>query len=85
MDYYHNTSNSDTKSTTPNQHDYDELALIYAHLDSTTTIGSAAELPGNAPDWTPAGDRASVYVDHLPNGSELVTFVIWANPIHSDL
>jgi hypothetical protein len=85
MDYYHNTSNSDTKSTTPNQHDYDELSIIYSHLDSTSTIGAAAQTPGNAPDWTPAGDRASVYVDHLPNGDELVTFVIWANPIHTDL
>jgi len=37
MDYYHNTSNSDTTSTSPNQHDYDELATIYAHLDSSTT------------------------------------------------
>ena len=82
MDYYHNTSNSDTKSTTPNQHDYDELAIIYAHLDSTSTIGAAT--PGNAPEWTPAGERASVYADHLPNGDELVTFVTWANPIHSD-
>lgn len=87
MDYYHNTSNTDTKSTTPNQHDYDELATIYAHLDSTSTIGAATGGPGNAPDWTPAGDNAnqSVYVDHLPNGDELVTFVIWANPIHGNL
>src|SRR5205823_6283738 len=39
MDYYHNTSASDTKSTHPNAHDYDELGFIYAHLDSFTTIG----------------------------------------------
>ena len=25
--------------THPNQHDYDELATIYAHTDSTSTIG----------------------------------------------
>lgn len=37
MDYYHNTSAADTKSTHPNQHDYNELATIYQHLDSTTT------------------------------------------------
>jgi hypothetical protein len=79
MDYYHNTSNSDTKSTTPNQHDYDELATIYAHLDSSTTIGAAAGSPGNAPDWTPAGERSNVYVSQLANGDQLVTFVIWAD------
>jgi hypothetical protein len=46
MDYYFNTSDSDTKSTHPNQHDYDELATIYSHLDSTTTIGAAAPKGG---------------------------------------
>ena len=35
-----NTSSSDTKSTKPNQHDYDELVTIYSHLDSTTTLKS---------------------------------------------
>jgi len=85
MDYYHNTSNSDTKSTSPNQHDYDELATIYAHLDSFSTVGGTVATPGNSPDWAPAGEHASTYVDHLPNGDELVTFVIWANPIHGDL
>jgi hypothetical protein len=33
MDYYHNTSASDTKSTHPNRHDYSELSTIYQHLD----------------------------------------------------
>src|SRR6266508_977937 len=59
MDYYHNTSASDTKSTHPNQHDYDELVTIYAHLDSFTTVGSvpAGKLPAavaNADVSTPA-------------------------------
>jgi hypothetical protein len=30
----------------PNQHDYDQLQLIYAHLDSSTTVGQVAG-PGN--------------------------------------
>jgi|SRR5262245_1718756 len=34
MDYYQNKSDTDTTSTHPNQHDYDELGIIYAHLDS---------------------------------------------------
>jgi hypothetical protein len=84
MDYYHNTSDSDTKSTTPNQHDYDQLVSIYSHTDSSSTVGgSAGSLPDAVPSWAQAMDRShSVYIDHLPNGVDLVTFVIWANPIH---
>jgi hypothetical protein len=43
MDYYHNTSASDTKSTHPNQHDYAELGSIYSHTDSITTVGRAVD------------------------------------------
>jgi hypothetical protein len=84
MDYYHNTSGSDMLSTHPNKHDYDELAIIYNHSDSTTTIGSAAgSLPDAVPSWSPASRVSeSKYVDALPNGDNLVTFVLWANPIH---
>jgi hypothetical protein len=85
MDYYHNTSNSDMLSTSPNAHDYEELGIIYNHNDSTTTIGAAESgLPAAVPDFAPANDRASVYTDHLPNGDLLVTFVLWANPFHLD-
>ncbi len=68
----------------PNAHDYDQLGIIYQHLDSSTTIGSAAGgLPDAVPSWAPATQRArSVYVDQLSDGTELVTFVLWANPIH---
>lgn len=92
MDYYHNTSNTDTKSTTPNQHDYDELVTIYTHLDSTATIGSFSfNLPGNASnadlndrrEWgalisTSEGGRASTFVREFANGERMVTHVIWA-------
>lgn len=78
MDYYQNTSNSDTKSTHPNAHDYDELVTIYSHLDATTTIGAAAG-PSNAPEWAPGASRASKYVEHLANGDEQITFVIWVD------
>ena len=44
MDY----STSPT-STQPNQHDYDQLASIYNHIDSTTTVSAMA-----APRLTPA-------------------------------
>jgi hypothetical protein len=81
MDYYHNTSASDTKSTHPNQHDYDELGIIYSHSDSTTTIGaSAGKLPDAVPSFAPATRVSeSKYVDNLPNGDKLVTWVLWVN------
>ncbi len=44
MDYYQNKSDTDTVSTHPNQHDYDELGIIYAHLDS---FNSAFGIGGN--------------------------------------
>ncbi len=44
MDYFSNTgaNATSTLSTKPNQHDFDELNLIYAHLDSTTTVAMIA-------------------------------------------
>ena len=88
MDYYHNTSASDTKSTHPNQHDYDELATIYSHLDSTTTVGAAASMPNemakgdfSSPNaWgqeVSRNARESVFVRDFGNGNQVVTFVIW--------
>jgi len=104
MDYYHNTSSSDTKSTSPNAGDYDELRCIYdpaskgstltsgphtctgtGHLDSSSTVdGAAGSLPDAVPSFSPASRMApSVYVDNLPNGDKLITWVIWVNPDHS--
>jgi hypothetical protein len=80
MDYYHNTSASDTKSTHPNQHDYDELATIYQHLDSSSTVGAASAgfLPDAVPSFAPATRlNDSTYVDDLGRGRKLVTYVIW--------
>jgi len=82
MDYYHNTSASDTKSTHPNQHDYDELSTIYAHLDSTSTVGAASEgfLPDAVPSFAPATRlNDSTYVDDFGGGRKLVTYVIWVD------
>ena len=79
MDYYHNTSASDTLSIHPNKHDYDELATIYSHADSSTTIGSTT---GFLPDAVPSFAAAtrlndSTFVDDLGGGRALVTYVIW--------
>lgn len=91
MDYYQNTSNSDTKSTSPNQHDYDQLVTIYSHTDSTTTIGASAgriragqaELNSRA-DWgrlvhTSANGRSSTFVRDFGGGNKAVTFVYWVD------
>lgn len=90
MDYYHNTSASDTKSTHPNQHDYDELATIYSHLDSSTTIRIPTKLPkematgdfSSPSSWgevvsISANGREEVYVRDFGRGNQVVTFVIW--------
>ena len=100
MDYYHNTSSSDTQSTAPNPGDYDELLCIYdpasagktlssgghtctgtGHLDSSSTVsGTAGRLPDAVPSFARASQVApSVYVDNLPNGDKLVTWVIWVD------
>lgn len=44
MDYFSNTGAAagSTLSTRPNKHDFDQLNLIYAHLDSTTTVAQIA-------------------------------------------
>src|SRR5438093_3376128 len=77
MDYYHNTSASDIRSTHPNQHDYDELATIYSHLDSARSIGSSGPAP-----YSRAGE--SKYVVQLAGGLTRITYIRWANPVHAN-
>jgi hypothetical protein len=71
----------------PNQHDYDELAIIYSHLDSTTTLKSSPAVSGanleSPAEWgqlmrTTRGGRAQVFERDFGNGERIVTFVIWA-------
>ncbi len=91
MDYYHNTSASDTKSTHPNQHDYDELGIIYNHKDSFSTVGAAAAANVHAADASEAsswghliasadGGAAQTFFLDLGGGRAVVTFVIWTSP-----
>jgi len=74
----------------PNQHDYDMLEEIYAHLDSTTTVGASA-LSGKRADIDPSDQkewgkelrkskdgRVSLHERDLGNGHKLFTFVFWA-------
>jgi hypothetical protein len=88
MDYYHNISASDTKSTHPNAHDYQELGIIYQHLDSSTTIGNMpAEMAKgdfNTPnEWgklvsQSRSGHTSIYERDFGRGFKVVTFVEWA-------
>lgn len=75
----------------PNQHDYDELVTIYSHLDSTTTIASAAAMPSMRPEIgdTPASWGRAVHFQHdgrpdtylRVDGPNMVTLthVYWAD------
>jgi hypothetical protein len=84
MDY---TSDPSTNQH-PNTHDYDELQIIYAHLDSTTTLGQTTTAQGGAAE-SPAewGELVSsshdghleTYVRDHGNAEQTVTFVTWAD------
>ena len=89
MDYYHNTGDADTKSTRPNQHDYDQLVTIYtSHYDAAAGAavvvgGGGAGAAGDAGDGdgTPPGAsraRGSWYVQEFGQGRTLLTHVFWA-------
>jgi len=89
MDYYHNISSTDIQSTHPNSHDYDELAIIYAHTDSTTTVDAkkaagAAAPGGDTPnEWgklvsMSRDGSTAIYELDAGGGNKVITFVIWA-------
>jgi hypothetical protein len=74
MDY---ADNPDADNTHPNTHDYEQLASIYAHLDSTTTIGATLRAGSShtmGSEWT----GSSTFVKRFEDGSRLITFIVWA-------
>jgi hypothetical protein len=81
MDY-----SQDPQSTHPNQHDYQMLEQIYAHLDSTSTIASMpAEMangdfdaPGAWGRLVASNARSATYERDFGNGNKVYTFVYWA-------
>ena len=83
MDYTSKPLGPPLPNTHPNDHDYAELAIIYGHLDSTSTV--APSLVASAPaadDWGRAirftrEGKGRVYVKDLGPGRQLVTFVHW--------
>jgi hypothetical protein len=73
----------------PNTHDYQELDLIYQHLDSTSTVGftigqSPQDIDTNDPrEWGMAirannAGRPIFFERDFGNGRRLFTFVYWA-------
>ncbi|MEK7285919.1 MAG: hypothetical protein AAB035_01280 [Nitrospirota bacterium] len=71
----------------PNAHDYDELELIYAHSDTTTTVGQAILQGSRLNDVKGIGkgirkDKKGRNVLHerdLGNGEKVITFIFWVD------
>lgn len=84
MDY----TNDPSTNQHPNKHDYDELVIIYSHLDSSTTVGQATATSGAAAGESPAewgelvssthGGHLETYAKDHGNGDVTLTFVTWA-------
>lgn len=84
MDY----TNNPASNQHPNQHDYDQLEAIYAHLDSTSTLSATAGPSGAAAgysqaEWgrairTDGAGRPIMFEKDLAGGGKLFTFVVWA-------
>lgn len=90
MDY----TNNPASNQHPNQHDYDMLATIYSHLDSTTTLSAtnlAAKMPPAMRDleisgpgqWgklihSSHGGWKETYELDFGGGHKIITHVIWA-------
>lgn len=82
MDY----TNSPASNQHPNAHDYELLASIYAHLDTTTTVGStpsSARAASAQDDWGRAAGydhngHADEFEKDLGHGEAVVTHVYWA-------
>lgn len=97
MDYFSNTgaNATSTTSTTPNVHDFDQLNLLYGHLDGTSTLANSATLPEavllpsdleDPRDWgqlmsQSENGRGSIYERDNKNGSKTVTHVYWTEEV----
>lgn len=91
MDYFSNTgaNATSTLSTKPNLHDFEELNLMYGHLDSMTTLAVMAARTASGSDSTDDprswghhrsqsdNGRSSTYVRHNGDGTQTVTHVYW--------
>jgi hypothetical protein len=78
----------------PNAHDFEQLESMYSHLDSTSTVDTAAttmpqamgEIAFEGPaQWgrrirSSRNGRAEVYELDFGGGHKVVTHVFWADP-----
>jgi hypothetical protein len=73
MDYYQ------VPNISPDAHDYEQLGLIYAHLDPPPTTTSG---PGRGRKGTGGLRklREALYVEDLGGGDKRFVFVTWTNP-----
>lgn len=91
MDYTSNPSGPPSNEH-PNAHDYDQLAIIYEHLDGITTLGATALSRGNRvevdldnpSEWgkevrKDSRGKPSLFERDLGKGQKVFTFVIWAD------
>ena len=91
MDYFSNTGANagSVVSTHPNAHDYDQLATIYGHLDSATTIATATttsrsnEVGNDRSTWGQEIERGahgefSIFERDFGGGEKVLTHVTWA-------
>jgi hypothetical protein len=76
----------------PNKHDYDELEIIYSHIDDMTTVGqtannmppAASEIDFSGPaQWgrlirSTHDGRTELFELDFGGGHKVFTFVIWA-------
>ena len=94
MDYFSNTGTNagSTLSTHPNQHDYEQLGIIYAHLDAPSPSSTTKKGNGNVNAIVDLDDssawgkkiresenkKTSVFERDLGKGNKVFTFVTWA-------
>ncbi len=78
MDY-----SNDLGNPSPNQHDYDQLAAIYAHTDSTTTVGTQST---SSPRFKGRVKRVKpdLYVEDFGNGNKRLVWVHWKDKAASE-
>lgn len=86
MDY----TNDPSTNQHPNAHDFEELEIIYAHLDAFTTlnqtVGKTAKQAAmanldNPSEWgrqIKGNSRVAVYERDFGFGNKVFTFVVWA-------
>lgn len=80
MDY----SADPTPNQHPNQHDYDQLSAIYAHLDSTNTAsqslpagpGKSSDAPRSWGKLVRKQGKTAIYELDLGKGQKIFTFVV---------